>query len=259
MAKVRQALAGHPSLALLLTSECLTHNTNLPSSHSTPSCVSHNSAHNGKYYSRKSPNASDHPVCFRQNSLNAGLRHHKFHSSKTLHVQNEQWWKIHEVSKQGQAPAELCPARWVSPARMLWHRRPELAGISYGWWFSEDALSLVSRFDAAREPTEACAQSSGLSQVPAHNPESHLPRTTSGTTVKGRSQNTPRGPLGFKQRGKSRGKFLTFQHSQLASVEWKNHYWMFFLCHSEERFWFLRRPSLHTKAEGLSDMSTQTG
>lgn len=39
------------------------------------------------------------------------------------------------------------------------------------------------------------------------------------------------------------------QHSQLAKAEWKNHYWMFFLCHSEEPFWCLHRPSLSTEKQ----------
>ena len=64
-----------------------------------PVCASTHtqSAHSGKYHSRK-PSPLDHPVDFGQNTLHAGLWHHKFHSSNVLHVKKEQWWKIHEVS-----------------------------------------------------------------------------------------------------------------------------------------------------------------
>lgn len=39
------------------------------------------------------------------------------------------------------------------------------------------------------------------------------------------------------------------QHSQLAKAEWKNHCWMFSLCHSEECFWLLYKPSLSAEKQ----------
>ena len=223
---------------LPLPCSCLTCKTKLPSSHPTASFVClythththRHTQHTGrKCYSRK-PNPLDHPVCFRQNPLHAGWWCHKFHSSKILHIKGEQWWKIHEISKQGQAPAGLSLPRWVTQARGLWHRVLELQGLVV-LGFSENALSLVRCFHAAWEPVLVCLGGQRSSRN-SHPPPEHQGRAHSRAEAK----THPEVSQDSNKEGSGRGKFLTFRHSQLAKVEWKNHYWMYFLCHSEERF-----------------------
>ena len=232
--KVRQALHGAsfpcPALALPAKQSSLLPIPQHPLCAYTHTHTHRHTQHTGrKCYSRK-PNPLDHPVCFRQNPLHAGWWCHKFHSSKILHIKGEQWWKIHEISKQGQAPAGLSLPRWVTQARGLWHRVLELQGLVV-LGFSENALSLVRCFHAAWEPVLVCLGGQRSSRN-SHPPPEHQGRAHSRAEAK----THPEVSQDSNKEGSGRGKFLTFRHSQLAKVEWKNHYWMYFLCHSEERF-----------------------
>lgn len=90
----------------------------------------------------------------------------------------------------------------------------------------------------------------GLSQVPVHSQKcSPSHRTLGPGTVKGRSQNILRAIRIQTRREVAEENSWHSQHSQLAKVEWKNHYWMFSLCHSEEHPWLSHRPSLSTEKQ----------
>lgn len=210
-----------------------------------PYCVPACSVHSRKYCSEKSPNPPDHPACFRQNSLNAGLWQHKFHSSKTQHVKIEQWWKIHEVSKRGQVPAGLGLPRWeLSRPEVSGIRSGNLQGLVLYYNFSENALSLVS---ASEQPGSQCWS------VPGASTQSEiftLPLNTGAMDSQGQK---PKHILRFysesNKEESGRENSWHSQHSQLAKVEWKNSYWMFSLCCSEVHLWLLHRHSLSTEKQ----------
>lgn len=181
-------------------------------------CVHLYVSHSGKYYSKKS-NPLDHPVCFRQNSLNVGLWHHKFHSSKIQHVKNEQWWKIYKVSKQGQAPAGLGFSGWELP-------RPEGSGIPSGnlqglVLYHDFQRTLCPWWVTSVQPGSQCWSVSGASVQWEILNLSQDPGAMDSQGQK--SKHTQQSIRIQTKKEEVEKNSWHSQHSQLAKAEWKNH------------------------------------
>lgn len=134
----------------------------------------------------------------------------------------------------------------IIQAPSLRHQVQELAGIGSMLWLSENALSLGSGFKASWEPVLVYLRCQCT--IRNVNP----PTEPWAMDSQGQKPKHPEGHWDSNKEGSGRGKFLTFptfSHSQLAKVEWKSHYWMFSLCHSEEHPWLSHRPSLSTEKQ----------
>lgn len=253
MAKVRQVLNGTSFLCPALDYlGCLTCSTNLPSSHLTPSCM-HTCVCVCEKYHSTNPLILQTTQSASGKIPNAGLQHHKFHSSKIWHVKNEQWWKIHEVSKQGQAPDGLSLPGWDISKPEALTSGPEICRDWFYTRFSENNLSVVSHLNAAWESVLVCLRCQ-------HTVRNSHPSTECWGLGQSRAEakTYPAVHQDSDKEGSGRGKFLAFPTFS-AGKSWMEKPLLNVLTVPFRRTFqtFTQTLSLHRKIDSLFHMPTK--
>ena len=132
----------------------------------------------------------------------------------------------------------------ASPVRVTPAESTGIGPASCRAWLSEDLRerrSLVRCFHIAGASASLSWGGGGGS---AQTEILHLPQNARAVGSLGQKPEPVPRSLRIQRKGEEgEGHSWHSQHSQLAEAEWKNHHWMYFLCHSEG-FWVLHRPSL---------------